>query len=333
MNRFQVFTSGSAGYRRRSRAGASSTAFTLVELLVVIAIIGVMVGLLLPAVQAAREAARRMQCSNNLKQIALAMHNYESTFKRLPNNNPQPTARSSDGLTVMQGPWTIALLQFLEQSNVYDQWNFDLGFAEATNRPLLTSSIPAYQCPSTPVSSPAMFAPPPPTFSADHAAVGGDRYQATHVDYAAPLNVRRPPMLPTSEIVKGILPQSSIPPTRFSAVTDGLSNSIMFAELAGGPIRFNRQRPSGDQSGAFGHIGNWNRLLLMRLSEDGTTLYGGNCLVNCSNWAGLNLNSFHPGVAQVALADGSVRALSESIPMEILFRLVAIQDGQPVGEF
>jgi prepilin-type N-terminal cleavage/methylation domain-containing protein len=158
-------------YPERLAVISSRAAFTLVELLVVIAIIGVMVSLLLPAVQAAREAARRMQCSNNLKQIALAMHNYESTFRQLPNNNPQPTPRGSDGLTISQGPRTIALLQFLEQSNIYDQWNFSLGFAEGTNRPLLTSAIPGYQCPSTPISSPASFPPPPASFSADAAAV------------------------------------------------------------------------------------------------------------------------------------------------------------------
>lgn len=334
MNQVRVNAQRSAAADlKRATSKSPHTAFTLVELLVVIAIIGVMVGLLLPAVQAAREAARRMQCSNHLKQIALAMHNYESTFRRLPNNNPQPTPRGSDGRTISQGPWTIALLQFLEQSSVYDQWNINLGFVEGTNRLLLTSSIPSYQCPSTPISSPTLFPPPPASFSADHAATGGERYQATHVDYAAPLNVRRPPMLPTSEVLPGILPVVSVPATRFSSVTDGLSNTMLFAEIAGGPIRFNRQRQAGDQNGAFGHFGNWNRLLLTRVSDDGSTLHGGNCLVNCTNWAGLNLNSFHPGIAQMALADGSVRALSETVSMEILFRLVAIQDGEPIGEF
>jgi outer membrane protein assembly factor BamB len=110
-------------------------------------------------------------------------------------------------------------------------------------------------------------------------------------------------MLPTSEVLSGILPVRSVPPSRFSSVTDGLSNTMMFAEIAGGPIRFNRKLQAGDQNGAFGHFGNWNRLLLTRVSDDGTTLHGGNCLVNCTNWAGLNLFSFHPGVAQIALAD------------------------------
>src|SRR5690606_7023049 len=101
-------------------------AFTLVELLVVIAIIGILVGLLLPAVQAAREAARRTQCRNQLKQIALAMHNYESAHKTLPAG-----ARCNEALTGRAGEniynchnWFIALLPYLEHSAAYDRMDF-----------------------------------------------------------------------------------------------------------------------------------------------------------------------------------------------------------------
>jgi prepilin-type N-terminal cleavage/methylation domain-containing protein len=116
-----------------------SSGFTLVELLVVIAIIGMLVGLLLPAVQAAREAARRMQCSNNLKQMSLAFLNYETAFKRFPNNNTNVNRLTglpgSTGQVIIQGPWTHALLPFMEQGNVYQLWNPNLGFYEGTNLP------------------------------------------------------------------------------------------------------------------------------------------------------------------------------------------------------
>lgn len=98
-----------------------SYGFTLVELLVVIAIIGILVGLLLPAVQAAREAARRMQCSNNTKQMGLALHNYESTFKKLPPAlfaNPFASQYDDDGFG-----WMVAILPFIEQQNLYMQIN------------------------------------------------------------------------------------------------------------------------------------------------------------------------------------------------------------------
>ncbi len=116
-------------------------AFTLVELLVVIAIIGVMVGLLLPAVQAAREAARRMQCSNHMKQLALAMHNYESTYKVLPNNSPTPVARGRDGLRVILTPWNIAILPYLEQATIGGEWDPSYGFSEAPNTKFLMSEF------------------------------------------------------------------------------------------------------------------------------------------------------------------------------------------------
>src|SRR5439155_5143354 len=105
--------------------------FTLVELLVVIAIIGVLVALLLPAVQAAREAARRSQCSNNLKQLSLALHNYEGTHNTLP----------PAGIDSNQMSWTVLLLPFFEQQALYDQFNFNKGSWQAFNRTTLVQGI------------------------------------------------------------------------------------------------------------------------------------------------------------------------------------------------
>lgn len=146
--------------------------FTLVELLVVIAIIGVMVGLLLPAVQAAREAARRMSCGNNMKQIGLGLHNYESTYKRLPLNRswgniwPDP---SPVGPGVRSISWIVGVLPFIEQQAVYDIIDFNF---ESTNDPrngpafnspppfsnaaVARTVIPSLRCPSDGLSDPRM---------------------------------------------------------------------------------------------------------------------------------------------------------------------------------
>jgi len=125
--------------------------FTLVELLVVIAIIGILIALLLPAVQAAREAARRAQCSNNLKQIGLAMHNYESSYKSFP----------AGAYSCCWGTWLVALLPYMEQSNLEDEYDhrgkFDdpggYRYSDARNLPVTTQRVQAYTCPSdTPTS-------------------------------------------------------------------------------------------------------------------------------------------------------------------------------------
>src|SRR5262245_12560399 len=149
--------------RRRIRA------FTLIELLVVIAIIAVLVALLLPAVQQAREAARRTQCKNNMKQIGLALMNYESTFNRLPPASNVPWGRrgTDDAHMDYTGPfgpnWAIAILPFIEQQALYDNFNTNsfpgvfIGVPTGTppagvdgfdGRVLVGSTIPTYQCPS-----------------------------------------------------------------------------------------------------------------------------------------------------------------------------------------
>ncbi len=113
-------------------------AFTLVELLVVIAIIGILVSLLLPAVQAAREAARRMQCSNNLKQIGLALHNYESSHKKFPVGSWQSNFISP----------LVAILPHIEQGSNFQHWDFRLSYSHETNRSIAATKIGTYLCPS-----------------------------------------------------------------------------------------------------------------------------------------------------------------------------------------
>ena len=119
-------------------------AFTLVELLVVIAIIGTLVGLLLPAVQSAREAARRMQCSNNLKQLALAFQNYESSRKQLPLAYTNP-----NGATKFHS-WAPFLLPFVEEANLVSQYTLATEWWKSPNREIVINQLAIVQCPSTP---------------------------------------------------------------------------------------------------------------------------------------------------------------------------------------
>src|SRR4051812_1131747 len=143
--------------------------FTLVELLVVIAIIGVLVALLLPAVQAAREAARRMKCQNNLKQIGLAVHNFENSFQTLPpgvinvaSAGPFPDlvnylkvgASGTSAADYAKHGFLSIMLPYLEQANVLVSagggYNFRLDWNDIANQPASALRIPAYECPSVP---------------------------------------------------------------------------------------------------------------------------------------------------------------------------------------
>lgn len=116
-------------------------AFTLVELLVVIAIIGVLIALLLPAVQAAREAARRSQCMNNLKQLGLACHNYHDINKKLP-------AGCNYNVSVVGKTWAIDVMPFMELENLYDAYDFSVATSHANNQAAVTTRTEGFHCPS-----------------------------------------------------------------------------------------------------------------------------------------------------------------------------------------
>ncbi len=119
--------------------------FTLVELLVVIAIIGILVSLLLPAVQAAREAARRMKCSNNLKQIGLAMHNYESAHGQMP-----PSRIEIASPWKHHAGWQCMVLPYIEEVPLYEKYQKNLSWFEQGNVPASTTAVQTFLCPSAP---------------------------------------------------------------------------------------------------------------------------------------------------------------------------------------
>src|SRR5258707_11337017 len=138
---------------KRLRSG-----FTLIELLVVIAIIAVLVALLLPAVQQAREAARRSQCKNNLKQMGLAIHNYEGTFKRFPSSGESTYELSSPTIRMFfPCAFNVAILPLIDQNNIYNAWNFNVHYTIQPNASLATSVIPMYVCPSNGTTGPDLL--------------------------------------------------------------------------------------------------------------------------------------------------------------------------------
>ncbi len=317
------------------KSNRNSRAFTLVELLVVIAIIGVLVGLLLPAVQAAREAARRLQCSNNLKQIGLAMHNFESTYRELP-----PAGYRGSG----EGTWAVRLLPFLEQTNAYNLWDhtkigayFRLGAtpAEISARQL---QVPAYFCPSRrgPIqlskngdsrnNFTGVTAYNIPGGCGDYAHVGGGD-DGTFTDQGTLRGLDRVgtwQLAPAWKVVRA----KSI--TSFRTVTDGTSNTAVFGEKHVAPIADFGLVAAGDSSIFNDNAPQFSARLMGRQVTNGTiarTLAAGPTDLLRRNE---RFGSYHPGICQFAMVDGSVHALSITTDIDVLTALALPSDGKPV---
>jgi len=286
---------------RRSRG------FTLIELLVVISIIAVLIGLLLPAVQSAREAARRMQCTNNLKQLALAALNYESVQNVLPAGSFSRRAAwpgSKWGFSVF-----VSLLPFYEQGPAYQTVNFDTGCFVGQNITVAAMGFSALWCPSDAVVSQPLTAdltmyPGAPAgnwkqFKTSYAAVVGSWNLMLHIDDAT-FTLRKNNM-------NGMIPpHGSI---RIGDVTDGMSNTLMFAEHVQGIF------PPADQA-AF-H--DWNSGQWVDAQIAG--YYPVNAYKSFLNlstatsrtYLAMDIASYHPGGANTAFGDGSVHFLKENI--------------------
>jgi len=266
--------------------------FTLVELLVVIAIIGVLVALLLPAVQQAREAARRMQCSNQLKQIGLALHNYHDTFNRLPYGSHHQN----------RWGWQPRMMAFMEMSNEFEMLDFSVASWQGTNIDIIREVRPQFLCPSDPLSELVTeqenFAAPTWIISqSDYAACIGDYQNATGIG-ALPTfgNVYG-----TNTQVRGMIGRWGWA-ARFADVPDGLSNTIMVGECVGAMCI---TQNFGTQTFATtAHPINFmNRSLMDNRPTQANPRWD----------ESIGFRSFHPGGAMFCMGDGSVRFLSDNI--------------------
>ncbi len=311
--------------------------FTLIELLVVISIIGVLIALLLPAVQAAREAARRAQCVNNLKQLGIAIHNFHDTQGQMPVSTRPP------GLTPLPRIAGLTLLtQYLEQGNLYNAYNFSFTWGEPVNSTSVTTRLGTLVCPSSPRPERLDGIPEVTPWTPTVNAV---------TDYSPTIGVDE--RLLTAGLVdgvgKGILSKND--KVRIAEVTDGLSNTILYAESAGRPYLYRRgNKQVGELPGSRVNAGGWARpasdFSVDGSSADGSVIPGPVAIngTNGENVGGVTFPhpyygsegtseayAFHPGGANFLFGDGSVKFVKDSIPIRVFAKLVTRAGGEIIS--
>jgi prepilin-type N-terminal cleavage/methylation domain-containing protein/prepilin-type processing-associated H-X9-DG protein len=295
--------------------------FTLIELLVVIAIIGILMGLLLPAVQKSREAAHRVSCANNLKQIGLAVLNYENANGVLP-----PRCQTS---TPYRG-WGPILLPYIEQGALATMYHYDLDFWDLGNASAVCVPVKVFSCPSASQGRTVAI------ITDDDAPVVGIATGSIGAigDYFAPNSVDAfwlPPAqyaLASDELQA---PALAVDGGRLLAeISDGTSNTLLISELAGRPDHWIQGAKQPDNSTLrfpnwWGPWASYNSCIYKTWSEDGQTP-GGFCTINCNNSWGIY--AFHAGGANASFVDGAVHFLAEGLDRDVFAAIVTRAGGE-----
>lgn len=317
------------------------------ELLVVIAILGVLVSLLVPAVQAAREAARQTTCRNNLRQLGLAIQNYEAARRTLPPRDTEPTGQAPNAL---RGSWVTATLSFFEQDSVRFLYDSSRHWHDPANVTAVATGIEMLRCPATPPrigfewtvlvtwTSPTQYTLGPREFypgaTTDYSNVGG-------IGTALNNTLRQPAPNPLN--CGALTPNAG---RRMSEIVDGATKTLLLVECSGRPNLYQNGRlvPDGTMpktwSGSssikspFPTGGVWashlKGFLIDGAAADGNTATTpGACSVNCSN--DNEVYSFHPAGADAVMCDGSVRLLEASMPIDVLAAISSCNGGEVVA--
>jgi len=292
--------------------------FTLIELLVVIAIIAVLIALLLPAVQQAREAARRTQCKNNLMQTVLALQNYMMGHEVLPPGSQNATGPivSDEKSGQYQMGWIVQILPYLEQGNAFNHVDFTKSVFSAENSAVRAHPLSMTSCPSDPGGRTG-------------ATVATSSYNGVHNDFETPIDVNQ----------NGVLfLNSSI---RYEQITDGSSNTIFLLEsrldhgsdlgwmsgsratLRNGVVWTNRNVAGEGPNFQSRAVTDNNAVMLQQQIND---LKSGNEVVG-------GPSSYHVGGYQSGLGDGSVRFISMNIDPKVLRNLTHRADGEMLSDF
>jgi prepilin-type N-terminal cleavage/methylation domain-containing protein/prepilin-type processing-associated H-X9-DG protein len=318
-----------------SRLRIRSRGFTLVELLVVIAIIGILVALLLPAVQFAREAARRTQCLNNMRQLGLAFHHFHDVNRQLPLAYTNPAAGS-------QNNWAPFVLPYLEQQNMIQGYDLSIDWWREPNRTIAQRRLPILQCASTP--NPFRIQDKPEATPPNKTGAVGDYFTPAGVHVDINLSLPAVSQVDTSQDLRGVICWYSTKnqTNSLAEVTDGTSNSIMVGECAGREDVFRKRDKFGvnylgpkirARGGAWATTDNAYEIGQRKPWDASFGTIPGFPAVNNSNEWGHCFYSFHPQGANFLFADGSVRFLGESTNLRVLADLVTRAGGQPVVEF